>query len=210
MFGTLSKCVACLDLCNEIPAETLHWEEAIEVLDEQQDEPVVFSRRPHPEWANYDPDNDDYDIRTAPLQPPQLGAEDIILKQIEALRSRVRKGGDPDVLQHYRAVILELQNRLLCDKLHEHFVDELSDCSTGLEDESQSQMGSEAGKVVTSCSWSESPIPDEDSIINVIANPSVCMLAKSKASFDSQMEPTFLSGGDFAQNLELRQSLRWL
>eukprot|EP00930_Biecheleria_cincta_P051946 TRINITY_DN37173_c0_g1_i1.p1 TRINITY_DN37173_c0_g1~~TRINITY_DN37173_c0_g1_i1.p1 ORF type:complete len:238 (+),score=21.36 TRINITY_DN37173_c0_g1_i1:86-715(+) len=60
------------------------------------------------EWAHYDPDNDDYDVRTAPIQP-LCGSHDLLPKQIGALQRRIRQGGDRHVLEHYRSVIEDME-----------------------------------------------------------------------------------------------------
>lgn len=57
----------------------------------------------------YDPDSDDYDLRTAPVLPPKENIEDLTQKQIVALCKRIAKGGDPAVLSHYRRLVMELQ-----------------------------------------------------------------------------------------------------
>jgi hypothetical protein len=65
--------------------------------------------RPSPaDLESYDPRKDDYDVRTAPVLPATIEADQIIVKQITALRSRIAKGGDPAVVAHYKKVVAQL------------------------------------------------------------------------------------------------------
>lgn len=63
------------------------------------------------EWANYDPDRDDYDVRTAPIKPAS-GNDGLLPEQIGALQRRIRKGGDQHVLEHYQNVIQDMRRSL--------------------------------------------------------------------------------------------------
>ncbi|CAE8717892.1 unnamed protein product, partial [Polarella glacialis] len=62
----------------------------------------------------YDPDKDDYDLLTAPIKPapPSEAMDEILRKQIAALRSRILSGGNPSVVNHYIRVVRDLQHRL--------------------------------------------------------------------------------------------------
>lgn len=64
-----------------------------------------------PSREAYDPDSDDYDVRTAPVLPPTPGQleDEWKQKQIRALEGRIAKGGDEAVLNHYRKVVSELR-----------------------------------------------------------------------------------------------------
>eukprot|EP00931_Biecheleriopsis_adriatica_P074135 TRINITY_DN48261_c0_g1_i1.p1 TRINITY_DN48261_c0_g1~~TRINITY_DN48261_c0_g1_i1.p1 ORF type:complete len:195 (-),score=21.90 TRINITY_DN48261_c0_g1_i1:88-672(-) len=65
------------------------------------------------QWSNYDPDTDDYDVRTtATISSRAEDIEDMVWKQIVALERRVESGGAPDVVDHYRKVIQELKQSL--------------------------------------------------------------------------------------------------
>lgn len=74
-----------------------------------------------PSTKAYDPDLDDYDMRTAPVLPPTPAQleDEWKQRQIRALEGRIAKGGDEAVLNHYRKVVSELrapciQKRKLC------------------------------------------------------------------------------------------------
>jgi len=76
----------------------------------------VVSPNPGAEWDNYDPDTDDYDVRTAPCQPlgtPNL-EEHMVQLQMAALEKRIRTSGDLVVLNHYRCVLREMQQSMFC------------------------------------------------------------------------------------------------
>lgn len=60
------------------------------------------------EWAGYNPDTDDYDVRTAPILPPPED-DPFESKQLAQLKSRTRKGGDVDVIGHYLKIIQEME-----------------------------------------------------------------------------------------------------
>lgn len=65
------------------------------------------------QWANYNADLDDYDVRTAHIRPWVPQCEDAMTrKQIAALRGRIQKGGAPLILKHYIKVIQELEHDL--------------------------------------------------------------------------------------------------
>eukprot|EP00931_Biecheleriopsis_adriatica_P075723 TRINITY_DN4951_c0_g1_i2.p1 TRINITY_DN4951_c0_g1~~TRINITY_DN4951_c0_g1_i2.p1 ORF type:complete len:263 (+),score=44.73 TRINITY_DN4951_c0_g1_i2:94-882(+) len=76
--------------------------------------PPVTPAAPQKAGGRYNPDEDDYDVRTAPCLPAEKDEIDTICvkKQIAALRSRISKGGDPQVLSHYFKVIGELESSL--------------------------------------------------------------------------------------------------
>eukprot|EP00930_Biecheleria_cincta_P087317 TRINITY_DN7655_c0_g2_i5.p1 TRINITY_DN7655_c0_g2~~TRINITY_DN7655_c0_g2_i5.p1 ORF type:complete len:164 (-),score=28.98 TRINITY_DN7655_c0_g2_i5:616-1107(-) len=66
-------------------------------------------------WAayiGYDPDEDDYDVRTAPLLPAEPGPDPLLLKQIASLEIRIQAGGESTVLSHYACVLEEMKNDL--------------------------------------------------------------------------------------------------
>jgi len=62
----------------------------------------------------YDPDMDDYDVRTAIIQEPVAERQVLRSKQrqINALLSRVEAGGEQQMLKHYLQVAHELYNEL--------------------------------------------------------------------------------------------------
>jgi hypothetical protein len=64
-----------------------------------------------PSTKAYDPDLDDYDVRTAPVLPPVSTEleDDWKQRQIRALEGRIAKGGDVVVLSHYCKVVSELK-----------------------------------------------------------------------------------------------------
>ncbi|CAJ1414001.1 unnamed protein product [Effrenium voratum] len=65
--------------------------------------------------GKFNPVGDDYDCRTAPLEAsPSVEemSQDLTRKQILHLQSRIAKGGDPAILDHYRQVVAELQDEL--------------------------------------------------------------------------------------------------
>mmetsp|Transcript_74124 Transcript_74124/g.131082 ORF Transcript_74124/g.131082 Transcript_74124/m.131082 type:complete len:229 (-) Transcript_74124:24-710(-) len=61
------------------------------------------------EWP-YNPDEDDYDLRTAPVKPPELNDDVILKQQIAALQKRIARGGDPTIVEHYQRIVSELQS----------------------------------------------------------------------------------------------------
>ncbi|CAL1135253.1 unnamed protein product [Cladocopium goreaui] len=61
------------------------------------------------EWKHYDPDSDTYDPCTAPILPPPADANKPLRRQVAALRSRINKGGNENVLAHYRKVVQDLE-----------------------------------------------------------------------------------------------------
>eukprot|EP00930_Biecheleria_cincta_P063293 TRINITY_DN48819_c0_g1_i1.p1 TRINITY_DN48819_c0_g1~~TRINITY_DN48819_c0_g1_i1.p1 ORF type:complete len:197 (+),score=38.33 TRINITY_DN48819_c0_g1_i1:185-775(+) len=104
----LGNVLTCCNVAPE-PLEFLDIEANIQRLDDQTE--FSISRRRESslaEWADYDPNTDDYDVTTAPLLPALEAPDDTILKQVSALRGRIRRGGDACVLQHYQRVIQEL------------------------------------------------------------------------------------------------------
>jgi hypothetical protein len=60
-------------------------------------------------WADYDPDTDEYDVRTAPILPAALLQHEVTRKQISALQGRISKGGNSCVINHYLKVVEELE-----------------------------------------------------------------------------------------------------
>lgn len=60
-------------------------------------------------WADYNPDMDDYDVRTAHLLPAVTLQDEVIRNQISALQVRISKGGDCCVIRHYMKVVGELE-----------------------------------------------------------------------------------------------------
>jgi len=101
-----------LTCCNLVPQplEFVDIEANIQVLRDETETSVLCRRRDsHSEWADYDPNTDDYDVTTAALLPALEAPDTTALKQISALQGRIRRGGDSIVLQHYQCVIQELQ-----------------------------------------------------------------------------------------------------
>eukprot|EP00930_Biecheleria_cincta_P091510 TRINITY_DN810_c0_g1_i2.p1 TRINITY_DN810_c0_g1~~TRINITY_DN810_c0_g1_i2.p1 ORF type:complete len:179 (-),score=30.39 TRINITY_DN810_c0_g1_i2:136-672(-) len=63
---------------------------------------------PEDEWAGYNPDTDDYDMCLAPVLPPV--ADNIVeRRQIAQLRSRIAKGGDVSIINHYWKVVHDME-----------------------------------------------------------------------------------------------------
>eukprot|EP00747_Dinoflagellata_sp_TGD_P168943 gnl/TRDRNA2_/TRDRNA2_196582_c0_seq1.p1 gnl/TRDRNA2_/TRDRNA2_196582_c0~~gnl/TRDRNA2_/TRDRNA2_196582_c0_seq1.p1 ORF type:complete len:286 (+),score=36.73 gnl/TRDRNA2_/TRDRNA2_196582_c0_seq1:71-928(+) len=60
----------------------------------------------------YNPDQDDYDPCNCVLGPPVESLEEIKRKEMEALCSRIEKGGDDAVMSHYRKVLKEMEQEL--------------------------------------------------------------------------------------------------
>eukprot|EP00930_Biecheleria_cincta_P099402 TRINITY_DN91027_c0_g1_i1.p1 TRINITY_DN91027_c0_g1~~TRINITY_DN91027_c0_g1_i1.p1 ORF type:complete len:284 (-),score=31.31 TRINITY_DN91027_c0_g1_i1:197-1048(-) len=60
-------------------------------------------------WADYNPDKDDYDVRTTPLLPAATLTDETTRKQISALKGRIRNGGDCCVISHYLKVVGQLE-----------------------------------------------------------------------------------------------------
>eukprot|EP00930_Biecheleria_cincta_P004487 TRINITY_DN10539_c0_g1_i1.p1 TRINITY_DN10539_c0_g1~~TRINITY_DN10539_c0_g1_i1.p1 ORF type:complete len:217 (+),score=21.63 TRINITY_DN10539_c0_g1_i1:62-652(+) len=108
------------------------------------------------ELANYDPDEDDYDVRTAPIIPAS-GSDDLLLKQIDALQGRIRKGGAPCVLEHYQNVIQDMKLLLKEPRGSRHkLLPPLPRCSGHNRTFSSSSRGS---AVSTRCSDAEDSPP---------------------------------------------------
>eukprot|EP00930_Biecheleria_cincta_P057651 TRINITY_DN4354_c0_g1_i2.p1 TRINITY_DN4354_c0_g1~~TRINITY_DN4354_c0_g1_i2.p1 ORF type:complete len:174 (-),score=35.44 TRINITY_DN4354_c0_g1_i2:317-838(-) len=63
-------------------------------------------------YVGYDPDEDDYDVRTAPLLPAEPGPDPLLLKQIASLEIRIQAGGESIVLSHYACVLEAMKNDL--------------------------------------------------------------------------------------------------
>ena len=64
---------------------------------------------PYTGYDSYNPDADDYDMRSAPLLPPTQSSQDIESKQVTALRRRIARGGSSFVITHYRQVVAEME-----------------------------------------------------------------------------------------------------
>lgn len=108
----LGNVLTCCNLVPE-PLEFLDVEANIQRMDDETEFPILCRREDsRAEWADYNPNSDDYDVTTAPLLPASEAPDATILKQISALQGRIRNGGDACVLQHYQRVIQELQQAL--------------------------------------------------------------------------------------------------
>ena len=77
-----------------------------------KDESMCIQSRkdPYADYDSYNPDLDDYDIRSAPLLPPTQSPEEIRSKQATALRRRIARGGSWMVVAHYQRVVFEMEN----------------------------------------------------------------------------------------------------
>ncbi|CAE7429547.1 unnamed protein product [Symbiodinium natans] len=77
--------------------------------------PQPKRRRDRGEWAQYSPEDDDYDM-TASTRPPQSGEEHVAdlqaVNQILHLAGRVTAGGEIHVIQHYAKVIQDMEANL--------------------------------------------------------------------------------------------------
>ncbi|CAE7429566.1 unnamed protein product [Symbiodinium natans] len=77
--------------------------------------PQPKRRRDRGEWAQYSPEDDDYDM-TAATRPPQSGEEHVAdlqaVNQIRHLAGRVTAGGEIHVIQHYAKVIQDMEANL--------------------------------------------------------------------------------------------------
>lgn len=60
-------------------------------------------------WTDYNPDTDEYDVRTAHLLPAATLQDEVTRKQILALQGRISKGGDSCVINHYLKVVGDLE-----------------------------------------------------------------------------------------------------
>lgn len=79
----------------------------------QEPQPVLQAKSSD---EKYTPESDEYDVRTAILPPDDV--EDILVqKQINALRRRIARGGDPAVISHYEQVIIEMEGGTRCEEV---------------------------------------------------------------------------------------------
>lgn len=101
--------ISCLDMGVDPHQEVFDSQYAGEVL-------PVASSHPGAEWDDYDPDTDDYDVRTAPCQPLEMAnsEEHMVQLQMAALEKRIQNSGDLVVLNHYTCVLRELQQLKFC------------------------------------------------------------------------------------------------
>ena len=104
-------------LCQELRELVDLEEECFSELSEEDWDP----RRPRDRQLSqeYDPDNDDYEMRVIPEVNEIVELEEsiLIMNQIAKLENRIKMGGEPEILEHYTKVKKSLMMELKPEKL---------------------------------------------------------------------------------------------